>query len=265
MFKKKKLLLIGKYSFVSSNLFSFLKNKLIVKKISFEDFNKLNDKKISSFNYICNCAISKKYLSQKYKSSNDFDYLITKKIKKFSSKFIFLSSRKIYSSKANLKENDTLKPQDIYSQNKLITEKKIKQYLKNRYIILRISNLIGRPLNNNKKRKVSKTFIDNFFKFKTKETIFYENHFKDFLSINQFTKIFNQILKKNPCGTYNVSLGKKVYIKEILDALNNKNSFKFKKIKIQRPDNFYLNNTKLRKLIKINITKSELINYCYKI
>ena len=72
-------------------------------------------------------------------------------------------------------------------------------------------------------------------------------------------------MKKNPYGTYNVSLGKKVYIKEILDALNNKNLLKFKKIRIQKPDNFYLNNTKLRKLIKINITKSELISYCYKI
>ena len=130
MFKKKKLLLIGKYSFVSSNLFSFLKNKLIVKKISFEDFNKLNDKKISSFNYICNCAISKKYLSQKYNSSNDFDYLIVKKIKKFSSKFIFLSTRKIYSSKANIKENDSLNPQDIYYINKLITEKKNQKIFK---------------------------------------------------------------------------------------------------------------------------------------
>ena len=132
MLKKKKLLLVGKYSFISSNLFLFLKNKLIVKKISFENFNKLNDKKIDSFNYICNSAISKKYLSQKYKSSNDFDYLITKKIKNLSSKFIFLSSRKVYSSKANLKENSTLKPQDIYSQKKLITEKKIKKYLKKR-------------------------------------------------------------------------------------------------------------------------------------
>lgn len=264
MFKKKKLLLIGKYSFISSNLFSFLKNKLIVKKISFENFNKLNDKKISSYNYICNCAISKKYLSQKYKSSNDFDFLIINRIKKFSSKFIFLSTRKIYLPKANLKENDSLNPQDIYSMNKLITEKKIKKYLKNNYIILRISNLIGRPLNNNKKRKVSKTFIDNFFKFKNKQTILYENHFKDFLSIDQFVKIFYQILKKNPNGTYNVSLGEKVFIKEIIDALNNKKILKFKKIRIKKSDNFYLNNTKLKKLIRINLSKKDLLKYCYK-
>ena len=66
-------------------------------------------------------------------------------------------------------------------------------------------------------------------------------------------------------GTFNVSLGKKVYINEIIKALNNKKSLKFKEIKIKKKDSFYLNNKKLNKILKLRLTKKELLNYCYKI
>ena len=63
---KKKLLLIGKYSFISSNINFFLKNKLNIKIITFEKFKKISLKKIDKFNYVCNCSITKKYASERY-------------------------------------------------------------------------------------------------------------------------------------------------------------------------------------------------------
>ena len=261
---KKKLLLIGKYSFISSNIYSFLKKKLIIKIISFEKFKKTSLKKIDKFDYVCNCSITKKYANDKYEKKNDLDYYIAEKLKNLSVKFIFLSSRKVYSPKANLKEYSPTKPKDNYSKNKIITEKKINRLLKNKILILRISNLIGKPLKKSN-RKVSMTFVDNFFKYKKENIILYENHFKDFLSVNQFTRIFFNILINNLYGTFNVSLGKKVYINEIIKALNNKKSLKFKEIKIKKKDSFYLNNKKLNKILKLRLTKKELLNYCYKI
>ena len=84
----------------------------------------------------------------------------------------------------------------------------------------------------------------------------YQNYYKDFLSINQFGKIFLKILKNNLSGTYNVSLGRKVYISEILNALNKNRKFiNFKKTKIVKNDSFYLNNKKLLKKIKIKLKK----------
>ena len=62
-----------------------------------------------------------------------------------SPKFIFLSSRKVYLPKPNLKENNFLKPLDNYAKNKLITENKLKKKL-NSNLLSRISNLIGPPL-----------------------------------------------------------------------------------------------------------------------
>ena len=115
-----------------------------------------------------------------------------------------------------------MKPICNYSKNKLITENKIKKLIPNKYLILRISNIIGKINKRNDYRKVSNIFIENFFKFKKKKKIFYENFYKDFLSEKQFSNIFYQILKKNLQGIYNVSLGKKVYISEIIHALNKK-------------------------------------------
>ena len=253
---KKKLLLIGKNSFISTNIYTRLKKKLFIKKISFEEFKKSKKNKINEFNYICNCSITKNYIQKKYALKNDLDFYIVQKIRELSPKYIFLSSRKIYPSKINLKENTQPNPKDNYSKNKLISENKIRETLNNNLIILRISNLIGRPLN---------TFINNFFSYKKNSTVFYENHFKDFLSIDQFTKIFFEILKVNPKGIYNVSLGKKIYISEIIKYLNKKRLIKFKKKQIKNKDSFYLNNQKLKKIVNIKLNKKDLLDYCSKI
>ena len=102
-------------------------------------------------------------------------------------------------------------------------------------------------------------------KYKKNQIVFYENHFKDFLSINQFTKIFYEILKVNPNGLFNVSLGKKIYISEIIKPLNKKRLIKFQKMLIKKKDSYYLNNQKLKKIIKIKINKKDLLDYCSKI
>ena len=260
-----KLLLIGKKSFISAILYKFLKKKINIKKISYEDFEKLNDSFFEKFTHICNCAIKKEYQNQKYLPKNDIDLKIINRIKKNKKiKYIFLSSRKIYFPKNNIKENSKLRPSCNYSKNKLITENKILKKIPNNHLILRISNIIGKINTGQSSRKVSNTFINNFYKLKKKKKVFYENFYKDFLSEKQFSLIFNEILKKNLKGIYNVSLGKKIFISEILFALNkNKISNKFQKSNYVSNDNFYLNNRKLMKKIKIKITKKDLLKYCY--
>ena len=79
-------------------------------------------------------------------------------------------------------------------------------------------------------------------------------------------KKLEAILKLNLIGTYNVSLGKKVYISEVLKALNkNLTPTKFKISNIKSKDDFYLNNNKLLKKINLKVTKKDLLNYCHKI
>lgn len=261
-----RLLIIGRYSFISQHLKYYLDNKVNVKVISFEKFKTLSKKKLMFYNFICNCTITKSYRDKKYNTNFDNDFFIAKKIKDLKIKLIFLSTRKIYFPQSNIKENSKKIPKDNYSKNKLISENKLHFLLKRRLLILRISNLIGSIKYIKKKRKISNTFIYNFLNLKKNGIIYYHNYFKDFLSIEQFCKIFYKILQKNLFGIYNVSLGKKVYVNEILTALNkNKKMKRFVKINEKLNDNFYLNNNKLLKKINIKIIKKDLIDYCYNI
>ena len=258
----KKIILIGKKSFLGHYIKKNLNKKLDILHLTLQEFQKLDNEKLEKYNYICNCSITKKYQNNRYKSDNDIDIKIINKIKKLKIKYIFLSSRKVYEAKKNLSELAKLKPLDNYARNKIITENKIRALLKKRSLILRISNVIGKPIKNPK--RVTKNFIDNYIKFKNKDKIIkYKNYYKDFLSIDQFTKIFFDIVKKKLDGVYNVSLGQKVYISELLNWMDGNNYKTFIPINnFIDDDSFYLNNKKLIKKINYKIKKSDLKKFC---
>ena len=133
-------LIIGNNSFIGSNLFSFFKKKFFVQKLSFNDFKEKNINFLKKFTHIINCSINPNYSKYKYRGKFDNDLIIAKKIKNFKIKYIFLSSRKIYKPKFDIKETDTPYPSCSYSKNKLITEKKLNSILNNKVLIFRISN-----------------------------------------------------------------------------------------------------------------------------
>ena len=92
--------------------------------------------------------------------------------------------------------------------------------------------------------------------------------FKDFISISKFNQIVYELIKKDSFGIYNISLGKKIYINQLITWLNFYNK---KKIKVINPknsfnnDSFTLNNNKLMKKIKIKNNILELKNECLRI
>lgn len=265
MKKKINLLIIGKNSFIASHIFLNLKKKINIKKIKYSEFIRKDSFFLSKFDFILNCSLHKKYVQKKYKKKYDFDYNILNKIINLNINYIFLSSRKIYKPKLNILETDKIQPQDNYSKNKFITENYIKKIIPNNYLILRISNIIGtRIINNNRSHNL---FLDNFiFNLKNNSLINCNNVFKDFITINQFTDIFLKILQKNLKGLFNISLGKRVYVKEILQWLtsSSKKSLKLKNFnkKVFNNDSFTLNNTKIKRNLNISINKKDLKIYC---
>jgi dTDP-4-dehydrorhamnose reductase len=260
---KKRILIFGKKSFIGSNLFSFLKEKY---KVSLQKFNKKNLKIINNYDFIINCSTNKNYVKKKYSKKNDFDLDIVNNIKNNKTIYIFLSTRKIYKPKSNITENSKIECNNNYAQNKLITEHKILKIRPKNLVILRISNLIG--LNLKISRKIHFTYLDFLLEhIKKKELINNKKKFRDFLDIDTFVKVVNAIIKKKIVGIYNVSIGQKIYLNEINDWILH--HFKYKKnLKyIEPPKNydqrsFFLNNSKLKNKLKINIHKKKLKKEC---
>ena len=268
---KKKIIIIGKKSFLAVNLFAYLNRRSEIKHVSFEKFTKI--KNLDEIDYVINCSSTFEYVNLKYNYKYDYDYQISKKIYKYKKcKLVFLSSRKIYKPDNNIKENGKISPIENYSKNKYITEKKILNILKNRALVLRISNVIG--LDENKRnRKLHKTFIDFFIKNTKKNIIFNnKNIYKDFLPISIFVRIVFLLIKKNKFGIFNVSMGKKVFLNDLVGWLNHYNTSKIIVIDVPKlnsrqfnKDIFYLNNNKLIKNIKIKFDLNDLKKECLRI
>lgn len=263
----KKLLIIGKNSFISKNIYFYLRKFFKIKKVDYSKYKKMKKKELETFDYLINCSLTEGYAKYKYHELNDIDFKIAKKISNLPIKMIFLSSRKVYKSANDIKETGLLKPICSYSKNKLITEKKLIKLLNKKILILRVSNLIGKVDTYNKYRKIHNTFIDNFFiNIKNKNIFDNKNIYKDFITTRKFSEIIRKLLNANAHGIFNVSMGKKIFLKDLVKWLNyyNKNS----KINIiQIPNNFnkdyfYLNNSKLKNKIKINISILELKKFC---
>ena len=264
----KKILIIGQQGRIASNLFKYFKTKKIkVYSLSFESFIKKQSKNINKFDVIINCTSNQKFIKNKYQDRNDNDLIIAKKIMHSKTKLVMLSTRKVYKAKFNINELDKIKPNCNYSKNKVISEASVTKILLNRILILRISNIIGCP--NKNKRKLHKTFSDIFFEM-AKKGFMYKNNktYKDFISMKKFNQIVLELIKKNSFGLFNVSLGKKIYVNQLITWLNFYNS---KKLKIISPknsfnnDSFTLNNKKLMKKIKINNNVIDLKNECLRI
>ena len=257
---KKNVLIIGKRSFIGSNLFIFIKKKLKVKLISIENFKKLTSRSLSKFSIIINCSINKNYINKKYKLKNDYDLLVAKKIKNLQSKFVLISTRKVYKPKFNISEKGQLMPKCNYSRNKLKSERLAIKILDNRLLILRVANIVGQPKKN--KRKIHRTFSDIFFDQAKKGYIYKNtNNYKDFISIKKFCEITLKLIQINSHGIYNVSLGKKVYLHQLvkwLNYYNNKQTITLNVKKSFNKDCFTLNNYKLMKKIKIKNSTKEL-------
>ena len=259
----KKILIIGKRGFIGNNLSIYLKRFFKITHKNFKDSIKIKSK-FNNFNYIINTSINKNYIKKRYNSKFDNDYKLSKFINNSKTTYIFLSTRKVYKPKANIKESSKLLPKSNYSKNKLITEQKLFKQLNKKLLILRISNVIG---DKDKIKKIHNTFIDIFFNNINKGFIFdNKKDFKDFISIDKFCEIIKNIIKNDLNGTYNVSIGRKVYLNDLLNWLNRFNKGKFIiKPKNIKDDNFFLNNKKLMSKLRIKNSISELKKYCLKI
>ncbi len=258
---EKKILIIGKKSFIGSSLYRYLTKYFVVRITSFENFINYSNNLTSSFSHIINSSVHPNYIKKKYNKIYDLDRKIIDKLNNKNINYFYLNSRKIYKSKSNISENSETNPTCHYGRNKLITENYLKKKIGKKLVSLRISNVIGKR-NFKNYRKRHDLFLDNFIKIKNarKKTIV-ENNYKDFITIEHLCGVIKNLIKKNITGIFNVSLSYKVYISEITKWLDKKN-YKNLKFIASKNDSFTLSNKKLLKKIPMKINKNQLKYFC---
>ena len=248
---KLNILIIGKNSFLGSNLFKFLKKmNLKPKKVNLDKFLKFEDSYLSAFQFIINFSTNKSYFLRDYKKKYDFDLLVANKIKAIKSKLIVFSTGKVYGPGHKLVENSKKTPIDVYGKNKLISENKIIKIKKN-LLILRLSNIVGRN-ESKKRRKITNLFFDDIRKNlkKNKVIIPKKSYFKDFLLVDDFVKIVYLCILNNVSGVYNLSANMKIYLNSLANKIS---SLKGAKIfySNEKTYSFTLSNNKILKRLKI--------------
>ena len=189
-----KILIIGKRSIIA-NYFKFKyekKFKITIK--SFNEAKKLSEEQINNFDWILNCAFKK----NKHNFKNNPDLFILEKITNLKIRYIMMSTSKVYGSKKImiLDEKKTCRPNSSYGKIRLKIEKKLFKSIKDRVLILRISNvLIYNPKNN---KKSFNTIDQMIYSLKKYGKIFIPKKkvIKDFITLDFLTENMFILIKK---------------------------------------------------------------------
>ena len=289
---KENLLITGATGFLGENISSELKksynlyyifNKSIKKNIRKDQYTIVNLKKFTNIRKfvlkhnirkIVHCAgLTDIELCQKYpKKCLNVNYKYTKDLAKIAKNydilFVFISSDHLFDGKKKFySEKSKTRPQNNYSKSKIKSEQYIKNTLK-KYLIIR-TNFFGYQKKKNKKNFFN--FIYKRLKKKKKIHLFHDVYFTP-VSVNTFSNILNNIIKKKIYGTFNISCDDRISkykFGRLISKVFNLDSNLVNKISIydlklvKRPLNMSLTNSKIKK--KLSIKKISILDEIKKI
>jgi UDP-glucose 4-epimerase len=220
--------------------------------------------KNKKFNAIIHLAaiVPIKVVNSNKKKAYDVNYIATKNIvdqvKKNKIEWLFFSSTShVYSSKkSNISERDKTSPISYYGKTKLLAEKYIIKKLEkseSKYCIGRIFSTTNK---NQKINYLVPDLIKKIKQSKKKITLYNLNHYRDFISMKDISKIIFCLYNIKFKGIINIATGRAVYLKDIATHI-----CKHYKKKVEFKDNIkktYLvaNIDKLKKIYKKNLVKS---------
>jgi nucleoside-diphosphate-sugar epimerase len=174
--------------------------------------------------------------------------------------FFFASTSHVYaSSKVKIKENSKIKPISYYGTTKYLAEKKLYK-LRSKNIKVCIGRIFS-TANSNQRRN----YLVPDLKYKIKKFDFLNlenlNHYRDFISIKDISKIIIFFIRSKFSGIVNICSGKKIKLSKIANII----AAKYKKkifIKANKKFTCLVGNNQLLKKIyqkKINISLKKII------
>ena len=165
----------------------------------------------------------------------------------------FSSTSHVYkSSYTKISERSQKIPISYYGKTKLLAENYIINQLgrtNKRYCIGRIFSTSNKDQKKNYlvpdlKKKIKKTRRKIIFKNL--------NHYRDFISMQEISKIILKLYKKNYKGIINIGRGQGIHLKDIAKFICKKYKKKFRFEDNKNPSYLIANNLKLKKLFKLN-------------
>jgi nucleoside-diphosphate-sugar epimerase len=173
---------------------------------------------LSDCSVVISCAIQPNYAKLSYRDLFDLDYSIAEMCSRHSSLFVMLSSRKVYGVSSELRvltEDAPLNPSDFYSENKIITEERIRR-LGSHHLILRGSNVFGyEPRRNSFLGFCMKQLVDfGHIKFDLNADIQ-----RDFLPVERFSAAILKAIDFGITGTFNLGSGYGLPVREVAEGL----------------------------------------------
>ena len=265
---EKKILVVGKNSLLAKNFIktanNFFKNSVI------SCDHKSIPKEISEFDYVINFSFNPRLYKFKYEEKYDQDLKIANSIlKSKKTKLIIISSRKIYGihKKLNIfKEKDLNLNNKIsaYGLNKIKCEINAKRLLfeENRLIISRSSNVFSPKVG-------GKNFTGIALNTLLKSDVIRLNSsrvvVKDFLPIENHSRILCSLINNNVSGIFNLGSGVKITLGDLCNAfISGYGSGNLVDEGIIN-DQFLLDTSKIKKYICFEISKKSILNYAYNI
>ncbi len=202
-----------------------------------------------------------KEVNKNRKKAKQVNYLGTKHIvdaciKKKIKWFFFSSTSHVYkSSNKKISEKSLKKPISYYGQTKL----KAEDYISKKFKIYKINYCIGRIFSTtNKSQKKNYLVPDLKHKIKyTKKKIVLQNlnHYRDFISMEDISKIIFILLKKKFNGVINLGSGKGILLKEIANVIGEKYKKEISFLDNKKKTHLIANTKLLKKFYKIKIPK----------
>jgi len=128
----------------------------------------------------------------------------------------FSSTSHVYkSSKDKLSEKSKIKPISYYGKTKLLAENYIIKKYKNSQCNYCIGRIFSTTNINQKKNYLVPDLKTKIKKTKKKLILKNLNHYRDFISMQDITKIIHVLIKKNFNGIINIGSGKSIYLKDL--------------------------------------------------
>ena len=187
-----------------------------------------------------------------YGTKNIVDACIKKRIRWF----FFSSTSHVYkSTQKKISENDLKKPISYYGLTKLRAE----NYIIKKFKATKINYCIGRIFSTtNKNQKKNYLVPDLKFKIKrSKKKLILKNlnHYRDFISMEDISKIMFVLLKRNFNGILNLGSGKGIFLKDIAKAIANKYKKKIDFLDNKKTTYLVAKVNKLLKIYKLKTPK----------